>query len=235
MKLKEIINSNDKTKSHEAPLESDCVLISSTSPQNFEDIKNGEYKEIKSQLKKSILFKLQTVDINTEYQNEENKLLEDFLKKRKEKLTKNRINAKKCRMKKKAYFASLENKIKELRMELEQDKNNSNGTNEPQYSLKAFIIKTLPKKLTFLSHILYNNSISFQTKENIDTFIDNIKEEIFITSQKIMDNNLTFLINIYLEQVKVLLKGFSLFYNENNKLFAMNNRYSNFYFHIDNL
>lgn len=233
MKLKEIKNSNDRTKDHEASFENDDILISSPFPQNFGERKKGEYKDINSQLKKSILFKLQTVDINKECQNEGNKLLEDFLKKRKEKLKKNRINAKKCRMKKKAYFAFLENKIKELRMELEHD---NNCINDPQYSLKAFIIKALPKKLAFLSGILYNNSMSFQTAENIDTFIDNIKEEIFITSQRIIDNNLTFLINIYLEQVKILFKGFLMFYNENDKLFAMNNnRYPNFYFHIDNL
>ena len=61
-----------------------------------------------------------------------------------------------------------------------------------------------------------------------------MKEQIIKTSQKFMDNNLTFLINIYLEQVKILLKGFSLFYNENDKLFAMNNHCATFCFHANN-
>ena len=231
------INSNDKTQSQKITSENDSNLVSNTSPQNFEDIKVDEYKGINSKIKKSILFKLQTVDINNEYQNEENKLLEDFLKKKKEKLTNNRISAKKCRMKKKAYIASLENKIQELKMELEFDNNQNNNKNEVQYSLKEFLIKTLPKKLAFLSHILFNNNISLQTKENIDKFIDNIdnmKEQIIKTSHKFMDNNLTFLINIYLEQVKILLKGFSLFYNENDKLFAMNNTCATLCFHANN-
>ena len=54
--------------------------------------------------KKQMIFKLENNDNLLEGQSDKEKILKELLNKKREKLTKNRISAKKCRLKKKAYI-----------------------------------------------------------------------------------------------------------------------------------
>ena len=111
---------------------------------NLQNLSEDNINTSPTQEKKPIIFKLESSTFGSI----------DSSAKVQEKLLKNRQSAKKCRLKKKAYIKALEKKVKLLKSELEENNEDRNG---PNYSIKTLLIQTLPKKLEFLSNVLYNN------------------------------------------------------------------------------
>jgi hypothetical protein len=181
---------------------------------NLQNLSEDNINTIPMQEKKPIIFKLESSTFGSI----------DSSAKVQEKLLKNRQSAKKCRLKKKAYIKALEKKVKLLKSELEESNEDRNG---PNYSIKTLLIQTLPKKLEFLSNILYNNEqLNLQSSQNINEFIDlieNNKDDIIAKSSKYLEQKQMVLLQIYLEEIKVLLRSFASFFDETDKLFLMNN------------
>jgi hypothetical protein len=181
---------------------------------NLQNLSEDNINTIPMQEKKPIIFKLESSTFGSI----------DSSAKVQEKLLKNRQSAKKCRLKKKAYIKALEKKVKLLKSELEENNEDRNG---PNYSIKTLLIQTLPKKLEFLSNILYNNEqLNLQSSQNINEFIDlieNNKDDIIAKSSKYLEQKQMVLLQIYLEEIKVLLRSFASFFDETDKLFLMNN------------
>ena len=181
---------------------------------NLQNLSEDNINTIPMQEKKPIIFKLESSTFGSI----------DSSAKVQEKLLKNRQSAKKCRLKKKAYIKALEKKVKLLKSELEENNEDRNG---PNYSIKTLLIQTLPKKLEFLSNVLYNNEqLNLQSSQNINEFIDlieNNKDDIIAQSSKYLEQKQMVLLQIYLEEIKVLLRSFASFFDETDKLFLMNN------------
>ena len=181
---------------------------------NLQNLPEDNINTIPIQEKKPIIFKLESSAFGSI----------DSSAKVQEKLLKNRQSAKKCRLKKKAYIKALEKKVKLLKSELEENNEDRNG---PNYSIKTLLIQTLPKKLEFLSNVLYNNEqLNLQSSQNINEFIDlieNNKDDIIAKSSKYLEQKQMVLLQIYLEEIKVLLRSFASFFDETDKLFLMNN------------
>ena len=181
---------------------------------NLQNLSEDNINTIPMQEKKPIIFKLESSTFGSI----------DSSAKVQEKLLKNRQSAKKCRLKKKAYIKALEKKVKLLKSELEENNEDRNG---PNYSIKTLLIQTLPKKLEFLSNVLYNNEqLNLQSSQNINEFIDlieNNKDDIIAKSSKYLEQKQMVLLQIYLEEIKVLLRSFASFFDETDKLFLMNN------------
>ena len=130
---------------------------------NLQNLSEDNINTIPMQEKKPIIFKLESSTFGSI----------DSSAKVQEKLLKNRQSAKKCRLKKKAYIKALEKKVKLLKSELEENNEDRTG---PNYSIKTLLIQTLPKKLEFLSNVLYNNEqLNLQSSQNINEFIDLIE------------------------------------------------------------
>lgn len=181
---------------------------------NLQNLSEDNINTIPMQEKKPIIFKLESSTFGSI----------DSSAKVQEKLLKNRQSAKKCRLKKKAYIKALEKKVKLLKSELEENNEDRTG---PNYSIKTLLIQTLPKKLEFLSNVLYNNEqLNLQSSQNINEFIDlieNNKDDIIAKSSKYLEQKQMVLLQIYLEEIKVLLRSFASFFDETDKLFLMNN------------
>ena len=169
--------------------------------------------------KKQMIFKLENNDNLLEGQSDKEKILKELLNKKREKLTKNRISAKKCRLKKKAYIASLEDKVKNLKEELER---NRRRKEETEHSLKSFLIQTIPKKISYYSSVLYPNELQLKTNEDLSSFINQLnridREQIYQS----MNGNDSFVLHIYIEQVKVLLRNFYSFFEDTQRIYLMN-------------
>ena len=181
---------------------------------NLQNLSEDNINTIPTQEKKPIIFKLESSTFGSI----------DSSAKVQEKLLKNRQSAKKCRLKKKAYIKALEKKVKLLKSELEENNEDRNG---PNYSIKTLLIQTLPKKLEFLSNVLYNNEqLNLQSSQNINEFInliENNKDDIIAKSSEYLEQKQMVLLQIYLEEIKVLLRSFASFFDETDKLFLMNN------------
>lgn len=138
-----------------------------------------------------------------------------YLNRRLEKLSKNRVSAKKCRLKKKEYVLSLEKKLKSLHKQLSMRQMNEYSQED---ALQAFLLMTLPKKLKFLSQRIFAKQITLLSNESIEDFfneLSNIREN--IKDESVQGKENTILFDLYVNQLKEFVKGMNEF-TDNNKL-----------------
>lgn len=138
-----------------------------------------------------------------------------YLNRRLDKLSKNRISAKKCRLKKKEYVVSLENKLRQLHKKVDSKQINEYSQAD---AFQSFLKMTMPIKLRYLSQAFFSKTISLSSKQSIEEYFNGLND-IRMTIEDGTDKGKEFglLFDLYIHQLKECINGLND-YTENNHL-----------------